>query len=199
MPRSSAYGAGRTGEDITPAYAMAHSQSADPRPDIAEYIERIPATFEPYGGRFLVHATEHEVKEGTWPGHVVVIGFPGITEARTWWDSPAYQEVAPLRSRHVEGDIILVEGVPDDYDATATAKAVREALAADRALGPPSVNGDRPASKTCACRGKPSTRRRVRCGTRRRGRRAALSAYRRCRSRRAAGAADRRFPREGAS
>ncbi|MCW7940876.1 hypothetical protein AAW14_01340 [Streptomyces hygroscopicus] len=111
-----------------PAYAIAHLQEAAPHPEIAEYIERISATFEPYGGRFLVHATQHEVKEGSWPGHVVVIVFPGIGEARSWWDSPAYQEIAPLRSRHIEGDIILVEGVPEDYDPTVTAKALREAL-----------------------------------------------------------------------
>ncbi|MDG5801534.1 DUF1330 domain-containing protein [Streptomyces ossamyceticus] len=114
-----------------PAYVIAHLRDAAPHPDIAEYIERIPGTFEPYGGRFLVHVTPHEVKEGTWPGHVVMIGFPGIAEARAWWDSPAYQEIAPLRSRHIEGDIIMVEGVPAGYDPAATARAMREALPAD--------------------------------------------------------------------
>ncbi|WP_127355194.1 DUF1330 domain-containing protein [Actinacidiphila soli] len=114
-----------------PAYAIAHLREAAPHSEIAEYIERITATFELYGGRFLVHATQHEVKEGSWPGHVVVIGFPGIAEARAWWDSPAYQEIAPLRSRHIESDIILVGGVPEGYDPTATAKAMREALPAE--------------------------------------------------------------------
>ncbi|WP_037855088.1 DUF1330 domain-containing protein [Streptomyces sp. NRRL S-340] len=112
------------------AYAIAHLRDAAPHPEIAEYIERITATFAPYGGRFLVHATQHEVKEGAWPGHVVVIGFPGIGEARAWWDSPAYQEIAPLRSRHIEGDIILVPGVPEDYDPAGTVQAMREALPA---------------------------------------------------------------------
>ncbi|MEV0179836.1 DUF1330 domain-containing protein [Streptomyces sp. NPDC050625] len=114
-----------------PAYAIAHLQEATPNPEIAEYIERIPATFEPYGGRFLVHAAQHEVKEGSWPGHVVVIAFPGMAEAQAWWDSPAYQEIAPLRSRHIEGDIILVPGVPENYDPATTAKAMREAMAAE--------------------------------------------------------------------
>ncbi|MGW2403229.1 DUF1330 domain-containing protein [Streptomyces sp. NPDC001739] len=114
-----------------PAYVIGHLQEAVPHAEIAEYIERITATFEPYGGRFLVHAAQHEVKEGSWPGHVVVIGFPGTAEARAWWDSPAYQEIAPLRSRHIEGDIILVEGVPEGYDPGATAKALREAIPAE--------------------------------------------------------------------
>ncbi|MFJ9727027.1 DUF1330 domain-containing protein [Streptomyces sp. NPDC101209] len=112
-----------------PAYAIAHLREATPHPEIAEYIERISATFEPYGGRFLVHASQHEVKEGSWPGHVVVIGFPGMEEARAWWDSATYQEIAPLRSRHIAGDIILVPGVPEGYDPATTAKAMREGMA----------------------------------------------------------------------
>lgn len=113
-----------------PAYVIAHLQDAAPHAEIAEYIERLPGTFEPYGGRYLVHATQHEVKEGSWPGGVVMIGFPGIDEARTWWDSAAYREIAPLRSRHIEGDIIMVEGVPEGYTPTAAAHAIREAAAA---------------------------------------------------------------------
>lgn len=110
-----------------PAYAIAHLQDAAPHSDIAEYIDRIPTTFEPFGGRFLVHATPHEVKEGSWDGGVVVIGFPRIEDARAWWDSPAYQAIAPLRSRHIRGNIILVDGVADDYDPTRTAQAIRTA------------------------------------------------------------------------
>ncbi|MEU6829845.1 DUF1330 domain-containing protein [Nocardia beijingensis] len=111
------------------AYAIAHLQDAAPHPEIADYMERLSATLEPYGGHYLVHATPHEVKEGSWPGSVVMIGFPGIAEARAWWDSPAYREIAPLRSRHIEGDLILVEGVPAGYAPTAAVAAIREAAA----------------------------------------------------------------------
>ncbi len=107
------------------AYAIAHLQEAAPHPEIAEYIERITATFAPYGGRFLVHGTQHEVLEGSWPGHVVVIGFPSSEKAQAWWASAEYQEIAPLRSRHIAGDLIMVEGVPTDYDPSATARAMR--------------------------------------------------------------------------
>ncbi|WP_243056347.1 DUF1330 domain-containing protein [Nocardioides sp. SR21] len=111
------------------AYAIAHLQDADPHPDVAEYMERITSTFEPFGGRFLVHGAPPEVKEGTWPGHIVVIGFPGIDDARDWWDSPAYREIAHLRSRHIRGDIVIVAGVPEDYDPSVTAQALRTASA----------------------------------------------------------------------
>ena len=114
-----------------PAYVIAHLQDAAPHPEIAEYIERLPGTLEPFGGRYLVHGTQHETKEGSWPGAVVIIGFPGIAEARAWWGSPAYRQIAPLRSRHIDGDIIMVEGVPDGYDPTAVATAIREAAPGD--------------------------------------------------------------------
>ncbi|MFF5340479.1 DUF1330 domain-containing protein [Streptomyces althioticus] len=110
------------------AYAIARLRPAALHRDIAEYMERIPATLEPFGGRFLVHVTRHEVLEGTWPEDVVVIAFPGMTEARDWWDSPAYREIAPLRSRHIEGDIILIDGVPGGYDPAVTAAALRKEL-----------------------------------------------------------------------
>ncbi|WP_436777073.1 DUF1330 domain-containing protein [Yinghuangia sp. YIM S09857] len=109
------------------AYVIANLQNAAPHADIAEYIERLPGTMEPFGGRYLVHFAEHAVKEGSWPGHLVMLGFPGIAEARAWYDSPAYREIAPLRTRHINGDLIMVEGVPDGYAPTAAVQAIRAA------------------------------------------------------------------------
>lgn len=109
------------------AYVIAHLQEAPPHADIAEYMEQIGDTFIPFGGRFLVHATAHEVLEGQWPGHVVMIQFPDIHAAQGWWISAAYRAIAPLRSRHIDGHIIVVEGVAEHYDARLAAQAVRAA------------------------------------------------------------------------
>ncbi|WP_326591963.1 DUF1330 domain-containing protein [Streptomyces brevispora] len=108
------------------AYAIAHLQpEGPPNEEVLEYIERIQSTMDPHGGRFLVHNTPVEVMEGGWAGAVVVLEFPTIEAARTWFASPAYQELAPLRTR----DVVLVDGVARDYDAAATAAAIRaEAL-----------------------------------------------------------------------
>ncbi|MCX5375698.1 DUF1330 domain-containing protein [Streptomyces sp. NBC_00091] len=108
------------------AYAIAHIRPDTMNEDILRYIEEIQATMDPFGGRFLVHGKEVEVKEGPWPGTVVVIGFPDIGRARAWYDSDAYQEILPLRTDHIQGEAILVEGVPADYDAAKTAAARRE-------------------------------------------------------------------------
>ncbi|MGK5546310.1 DUF1330 domain-containing protein [Streptomyces sp. URMC 127] len=109
--------------------------AAGPHPDIITYVERIQATLEPFGGRFLVHGAEVEVLEGSWPGNLVLIAFPGPAEARAWYASPAYQALVPLRTDHVEGVIILVDGVPPGYDPAELGAKMRAARAAGLAGG----------------------------------------------------------------
>ncbi|HET6773561.1 MAG TPA: DUF1330 domain-containing protein [Acidimicrobiales bacterium] len=109
------------------AYALAHLRTPRINDDVLEYIERIQATLDPFGGRFLVHGAQVEVKEGPWPGTVVMVEFPGIDEARAWYDSPAYQAILPLRTNHIEGEAVIVDGVAPDYDPRATAAALRKA------------------------------------------------------------------------
>lgn len=111
------------------AYAIAHLYPEGlPGEEVLAYIERVQSTMDPYGGRFLVHNTPVEVLEGDWPGGLVVIGFPAIEAARAWYASPAYQELLPLRTRNMAGDVVLVDGVAADYDASATAALMRAAL-----------------------------------------------------------------------
>ncbi|GGX89138.1 DUF1330 domain-containing protein [Streptomyces hiroshimensis] len=93
--------------------------------DILEYIDRIQATLDPFDGRFLVHGAEVHVMEGAWPGNMVLIGFPDLSQARAWYASPAYQALIPLRTEHVEGVIILVDGVAPGYDPSELAAKLR--------------------------------------------------------------------------
>ncbi|WP_405438325.1 DUF1330 domain-containing protein [Streptomyces avidinii] len=107
------------------AYAIAHIRPTTMNEDILRYIERIQPTMDPFGGRFLVHGQDVEVLEGPFPGTVVMIGFPDIESARAWYASDAYRAILPLRTDHIEGEVVLVEGVPADYDASKTAAALR--------------------------------------------------------------------------
>jgi uncharacterized protein (DUF1330 family) len=111
------------------AYALAHLRTPQINDDVLEYIERIQATLDPFGGRFLVHGATVEVMEGTWPGTVVIIAFPSMDDARAWYASPAYREILHLRTDHIEGDTLLIEGVPPGYDPARTAAALRQAAA----------------------------------------------------------------------
>ena len=52
------------------AYAVAHMRQATMGPQIVEYLHRIDATLEPFGGRFLVHGGDVEVIENSqWHGY----------------------------------------------------------------------------------------------------------------------------------
>jgi uncharacterized protein (DUF1330 family) len=129
------------------AYAVAHLRSVDQNAEIVEYLQRIDATLDPFAGRFVVHGVLPEVIEtgdrdrnrppyetvapkspgldppvGEWPGVLVVIGFPDLDAARAWYDSPAYQEILPLRTRNSDGVTLLVDGVPEGYRAAAYAE-----------------------------------------------------------------------------
>ena len=107
------------------AYALAHLRTPQLHPEVLEYMERIQATLDPFSGRFLVHGGALEVKEGTWPGALVLLEFPSMAQARAWYASPAYREILPLRTRHIEGDTLLVEGVEPDHDSARMAAHLR--------------------------------------------------------------------------
>jgi uncharacterized protein (DUF1330 family) len=109
------------------AYALAHLRTPTAHEDVFTYIDRIQETMDPYGGRFLVHGAEVEVLEGSWPGTVVILEFPDVSAARAWYASPDYQEILPLRTRHIDGDTLIVQGVGDGYDARVTAAQLRRA------------------------------------------------------------------------
>jgi uncharacterized protein (DUF1330 family) len=109
-----------------PAFAIAHLRTPQFNEDVFTYIEKIQATMDPYQGRFRVHGGTAEVLEGEWPGTIVVIEFPDLDHARRWYASSAYQEILPLRTRHIEADTIIVEGVSAGYDAASTAGRLRQ-------------------------------------------------------------------------
>jgi uncharacterized protein (DUF1330 family) len=58
----------------------------------------------------VVHGVLPEVLEGEWPGFLVVIGFPDLAAAHAWYDSPAYREILPLRTRNSDGVTLIVDG-----------------------------------------------------------------------------------------
>ncbi len=111
------------------AYAIAHLRTPQINDDVLDYIERIQATLDAFGGRFLVHGGEVDVKEGPWPGTIVVIEFPTHEDAQAWYASDAYQAILPLRTAHITGETIIADGVDADYDPAKTAATLRAAMA----------------------------------------------------------------------
>ena len=99
-------------------YAVAHMQSVTFGPAIVEYLQRIDATLEPFGGTFMVHGAAPQVLEGEFPGHLIVIGFPSRKQAECWYGSPAYRQILPLRLENSVGPVVIVDGVRPEHRAT---------------------------------------------------------------------------------
>ena len=69
-------------------------------------------TLEPYDGHFIVRGGETECVEGSWDvDRTVVIEFPSMDQARAWYHSDAYQQLAAVRRDASTADFVLVEGV----------------------------------------------------------------------------------------
>jgi uncharacterized protein (DUF1330 family) len=62
----------------------------------------------------LVAATSNiDCREGDWrPVRIVMLEFPNMESARTWYDSPEYQEVLPIRLKANRDKMVIFEGLP---------------------------------------------------------------------------------------
>ncbi|WP_372015498.1 DUF1330 domain-containing protein [Pseudoxanthomonas sp. 10H] len=97
------------------AYAVAVIRETRFGEQIREYLQRIDETLAPFSGKYRVHGGPYRPLEGAWSGDLVVIEFPSMEQAQRWYDSDAYRAIRSLRTEHTEGDVFLVQGVPDGH------------------------------------------------------------------------------------
>ena len=94
-----------------PAYVIAQIDIHD-RPEYEKYVAGFPAVFAEHEGEMLVVSEAPNVVEGAWPyTRTVVIKFPSAAAARSWYESPAYQEIARHRQAGATTNAIVVEGL----------------------------------------------------------------------------------------
>jgi uncharacterized protein (DUF1330 family) len=93
-----------------PAFYISELEVSDPE-GLKPYGARVAATLEPFGGRFIVRAGKIVPLEGEAPkGRLVVIAFESMEKAQAWYDSPAYQEIKPIRHKAAKSRTFIVEG-----------------------------------------------------------------------------------------
>ena len=92
------------------AYVIAEVTVTDPQL-FAEYGKGVPGTIAAYGGKYLVRGGKTESREGGWaPNRVVVLEFPSMERARTWYDSAEYKPLLAMRLKAAQSRMIFVEG-----------------------------------------------------------------------------------------
>ena len=75
-----------------------------------EYVARVPATVEQYGGRYVVRTGEAVPVWGGWePDRLIILEFDDVEALDRWRTSPEYAEVAPLRERSTKTKAIVVD------------------------------------------------------------------------------------------
>ena len=93
-----------------PAYMIVQLNVTDPD-RFAQYREAVPGVVAAFGGRYLVRGATIEVLEGSHDGRrFVLFEFPSMEAIRTFWHSPEYAKVKPLRENAAELDAWAVPG-----------------------------------------------------------------------------------------
>ena len=79
------------------------------------YRELAQASIERHGGRYVVRGAMPEALEGAWPAEyrLVVVEFPSVAAARTWYGSSDYAEALAISGAALRRRLLLVDGLPD--------------------------------------------------------------------------------------
>ena len=80
---------------------------------VEEYRRGIKRLLAKHGGRQLVGATPARKLEGDWdlPDRAVVLEFPSIEAAETYYDDPEHAPLIALRQSGTVSKLMLVEGI----------------------------------------------------------------------------------------
>ena len=92
------------------AYVIGDIEVTDPAA-FKEYRNRVGATVEPYGGRFVVRGGKVDPKEGDWqPRLLVMLEFPSLEQAERWYTSPEYKPLIAIREKAARTQLLIAEG-----------------------------------------------------------------------------------------
>ena len=93
-----------------PAYLFANVEVTNAA-GYEEYRQRVSATIEAHGGRYLVRGGAAEVLEGEWvPKRMVILEFGDMAKLNAWYRSPEYKPLIELRQRTARSTLVAVEG-----------------------------------------------------------------------------------------
>jgi uncharacterized protein (DUF1330 family) len=102
---------GLRAQSTPPAYLVAEVAIHDADAFTRDYAPKVAGTLEPYGGRFLTSGKLMAL-EGNVPQRFVIIAFDSVEKARGWYDSPAYQQLVPIRQKTATSTLFIAEGRP---------------------------------------------------------------------------------------
>jgi uncharacterized protein (DUF1330 family) len=94
------------------AYMLAQIQVTDPE-EYKKYLGGFMPIFERHGGELLATSKNQTVVvEGEWsPPNTVIMKFPTMEAAQSWYNDPEYTALTAHRHRAARTNLVLVEGI----------------------------------------------------------------------------------------
>ena len=78
-----------------------------------QYVAKAGPTIRAHQGRTLAFDAEPEVVEGNVEHpRTVIVEFQSMAAFHSWYDSPEYQQILPLRLKATRGTLIVAKGFP---------------------------------------------------------------------------------------
>ncbi len=86
--------------------------SVQDRPEYEQYKKLTPASIAAFDGKFLVRGGTVTPLEGAWnPERIVVLEFPTVERANSWWHSEMYAVAKAIRHKAAKTKMIIVESL----------------------------------------------------------------------------------------
>lgn len=79
--------------------------------EMEEYIKLNRENIGDFKMKLLVAHGNMETMEGESPESIVLLEFPTVEDAKTWYHSPGYQAAAEHRQKGANYRVVMVEGV----------------------------------------------------------------------------------------
>lgn len=76
-----------------------------------EYSPKVPATLQPFGGKYVARGGQIISSDLDAPKRVVIIAFESLEKALAWRDPGASKDLAPLRAKAIKSRSYIVEGL----------------------------------------------------------------------------------------
>ena len=97
------------------AYMIFDVRRGDNPDAMKPYGEKVMGTLDPYEGKIIAASNDADVREGDWNfDRILILEFPSMDAAQSWYESPEYQEILPIRLRANNDQMVIVEGLPSD-------------------------------------------------------------------------------------
>ena len=77
-----------------------------------QFLEKVTATVEGYGGKFVARGGALDVISGDWtPKRIALLEFGSVEQAHAWLSSPKYTALDDIRTRSSNINMVVVEGL----------------------------------------------------------------------------------------